>query len=49
MHHAPPISFKAARDKRMSLPSLKTLWPRSHTVPEGEGGEEEEEEDGGIF
>lgn len=49
MHHAPPISFKAARDKRMSLPSLKTLWPRSHTVPEGEGGEEEEEEDGGFF
>ena len=39
MHHTPPFSFKAARDKRISLPSLKTLWPRSHTVPE----------DGGFF
>lgn len=48
MHHAPSISFKAARDKRMSLPSLKTLWPRSHTVPEADAGDEEEE-DGGFF
>ncbi|KAK1829038.1 hypothetical protein QBC39DRAFT_374188 [Podospora conica] len=47
MHHAPPFLFKAARDKRMSLPSVKTLWLRSHTVPEVDGSADEE--DGGFI
>ncbi|KAK5660368.1 hypothetical protein OQA88_12909 [Cercophora sp. LCS_1] len=30
-----PFSLRA-RDKRMSLPSLKTIWPRSYSLVEGE-------------
>ncbi|KAK1759318.1 hypothetical protein QBC47DRAFT_398131 [Echria macrotheca] len=39
---APPFTFIPVLDKRMSLPSLRTIWPRSHGVAEEE---EEGEED----